>query len=572
MRPQDKILVLDSDMVPALTVARSLHRCGLSVDIASNTAHPIASYSSAVAATLRYPDPMSEDVAFVDWVAACIVEEKYALIIPVTERTVVPLLRQRGRFDDRTLAMAPSAALEIALDKSKTLELAQGLGIPAPLSISVNHIAELAQASADLRYPVVVKPARSLGTHSKRRVQLSVDYAFNANELHAKTIHALQYGSVLLQEYVGGQGVGVELIADHGKVVYAFQHRRLHEVPLTGGGSSLRISEALNPALLDASAKLMQALAWHGVAMVEFKRDPDSGRFSLMEINGRFWGSLPLALAAGADFPAMLYELMIENAVRSRPPARLGIYGRHLARDLYWAELVLRRAGPASLVHFPSPAQIVKDALLIFSPRHYFDVQQWRDPRPGMVDVWRMLKEQAQRVSRLIGERRLARRLRKQWAKGTVAARVRNAHQILFVCYGNINRSILAERYFRIKTVGMPIACSSAGFHDEDGRPADPAMIKVAERRGIDLSSASSKHINNNLIAEADLIFVMEQQHYQRIATEQPEAAERTFLLDARGEIDDPYGKPPDAYAKCLDAVTQSIDHIAQLVGTTKVK
>ena len=100
--------------------------------------------------------------------------------------------------------------------------------------------------------------------------------------MRAKTTHALRYGSVLLQEYIGGQGVGIELIADQGKIVYAFQHLRLHEIPLTGGGSSLRTSVAVEPALLEASAKLMAALAWHGVAMVEFKRDTGSGKFSLM--------------------------------------------------------------------------------------------------------------------------------------------------------------------------------------------------------------------------------------------------------------------------------------------------
>ena len=566
------VLVLDADMVSALATARALHRYGLTVDVASAVDQPLCAYSNSIHKAFRYPDPLTDDQGFVAWVVQRASETRYALVIPMTERTLVPIAQHRARFEGIKLAIASDTALEAVLDKARTLEIAHALEIPAPRSTLVDAIDALERHTAEFAYPIVVKPARSFGTHNQQRTQLSVDYAFNANELRAKTTHALRFGAVLLQEYVGGQGVGIELIADNGKIIYAFQHRRLHEVPLTGGGSSLRISEAVNPTLLEASSQLMRALAWHGVAMVEFKRDPVSGRFSLMEINGRFWGSLPLAIAAGADFPAMLYELMVDGVVQSRPPARNAVYGRSLSRDLYWTELVLRREGPASLVDFPSRKQILKDALLFLSPRHHLDVQAWRDPRPGIMDLREIISTQMKRVSRLFAERRLARRLRDHWLNGEIAARLSNTRQVLFICYGNINRSILAERYFQARVTGMPIACTSAGFHDEAGRPADPIMVDVALQRGINLSKAHSKHVNEALIAKADLIFVMENRHYQRIYADFPDALNRTFLLDARGEIDDPYGKSTEAYEKCLNEVTYSIDQLAQLITTSGSK
>jgi len=567
-----RVLVLDADLAPALAIARSLHRYGLTVDVASATEQPIAGYSRAAHTSFRYPDPLTDEPNFIGWLSDHIAETPYALVIPVTERTVVPIANHRARFGTTQLAIASDTALAAALDKSRTLDLARELGIPAPRTATIEDIGQLDLRATEFGFPVVIKPARSFGARDNQRTQLSVDYAFNANELRAKTSHALHFGNVLLQEYIGGQGVGIELIADHGKIVYAFQHLRLHEVPLTGGGSSLRTSVAIEPALLDASAKLMAALAWHGVAMVEFKSEPTSGKFSLMEINGRFWGSLPLAIAAGADFPAMLYELMVEGTVQPRPAARLGIYGRNLARDLYWAELVLRREGPAKLVNFPSRGQILKDALLIFSPRHCFDVQQWRDLWPGIVDAWRVVHAQVGRVLGIIAERRLARHLSKAWRNGEVARRLAAAHQVLFICYGNINRSILAERYFRTKTIGMPIASTSAGFHEDIGRPADQTMVEAARQQGIDLANASSRRVNSHLIAEADVIFVMEHKHFKRIAADYPDASGRTFLLNASGEIDDPYGKSPAAYKQCLDEVVHSVDRLAGIINTSNVK
>ena len=557
-----RVLVLDADLVPALAITRSLHRYGLTVDVASATAYSIAGYSSATHTSFRYPDPLTEEENFIAWLADRISAGAYSLVIPVTERTLVPIASHRARFGATQLAIASDSALAAALDKSSTLDLAHALGIPAPRTTAIEHIDQLDAHAAEFEFPIVIKPARSFGARNNQRTQLSVDYAFNANELRAKTTHALRYGSVLLQEYVGGQGVGIELIADHGKIVYAFQHLRLHEVPLSGGGSSLRKSVAIDPALLAASAKLMTALAWHGVAMVEFKRDPASETFSLMEINGRFWGSLPLAIAAGADFPAMLYELMLEGAVRPRPAARLGVYGRHLARDLYWAELVLRREGPPKLVSFPSRRQILRDALLILSPRHYFDAQQWRDLKPGLVDAWRIVRAQVERGVQLVAQRRLAHRLHKAWRSGAVARRLGSARQILFLCYGNINRSALAERCFKARLTGMQFACSSAGFHEEEKRPADPGMIAAAQKLGIDMNDWTSRRVDRAMIDTAELIFVMEYQHYRRIAEQYPEAQTRTFLLSPCGEIADPYGKSPEAYEHCAREIAKCIENI----------
>ena len=54
--------------------------------------------------------------------------------------------------------------------------------------------------------------------------------------------------AVLLQEYGPGEAHGVELLLVDGRPLAAFQHRRIHEVPLTGGASSLRESVPLSAA------------------------------------------------------------------------------------------------------------------------------------------------------------------------------------------------------------------------------------------------------------------------------------------------------------------------------------
>lgn len=560
------MLVLDGDQASALAIVRSLGSRGLQVVVASGEDKPLACHSRHARRCLRYPDPLRQADDFVDWVEQQQDALDAGLIIPVTERSLVPLARARGRFRMDVLAIAPSTALEQVLDKNLTVRLARRLGIPVPDSQLVESLAALPAAAARFTFPVVVKPARSVGQHDGTRVQLSVAYARHAEELETLVRHALRFGAVLLlQEFFRGDGVGIELIADHGKLRHVFQHRRLHEVPLTGGGSSLRISDPVVPALRDAAAALMEDLRWHGVAMVEFKHDPSSGQFRLMEINGRFWGSLPLAVAAGADFPAMLHDLMTSGHVAERPQARTGVICRQLARDIDWTEHVLRRAAPPGLITLPGRAQVLRDWLQVFSRHHHFDVQSLSDPRPGLVDLGRIMRRHWQRVT---GQLALRRRLQTEW-RGSVQgghAALAGARRVLFLCHGNINRSALAHAYAQTRH-GQRWEFMSAGFHAPEGRPADPVMVEVARAKGVDLGQWQSSTLCASQVAVADVIFAMELVHLDRLAAEHPAARGRAFLLGAAtagghvdAEVPDPYGQPRQVYEQVCRQVLAAVD------------
>src|SRR5690606_2853052 len=69
-----------------------------------------------------------------------------------------------------------------------------------------------------------------------------------------------------------------------------------------------RESIPLDPQLLDRCVELLRRFNWEGVAMIECKVSAATGIPYIMEINGRFWGSLQLAIDAGVDFPRLLVE------------------------------------------------------------------------------------------------------------------------------------------------------------------------------------------------------------------------------------------------------------------------
>jgi protein-tyrosine-phosphatase len=544
------------------------------VDIASHVPSPLASRSNTVRDCYVYPDPLQSGEAVVDWLLEHVATHPYDLVIPVTERVLVPLARHRDRLQHVNIAMPSVDSLEIALDKSRTLSLATRLGVPCPRSLSIRSLEELDALQEALDFPLVLKPARSIGTAAGEASQLQVSYACDATELEAGCAHALRFGPVILQEFFSGVGVGIELIAQRGRIAYAFQHLRLHEVPLTGGGSSLRKSVPVMPPLLQASEKLVEALDWNGVAMVEFKLDPGTGEYRLMEINGRFWGSLPLAVVAGADFPSMLLDLETGGQVTPCAPYRNDVYCRLLSRDARWYEAVLRRDADARIVEIPATKQVIRELLLFLHPRHRYDVQSLRDPVPGLFDIGTILSGYVRRVRSLLEEFRFRARQKKAWRRGDVAAAISGARSMLFICYGNINRSALADVMVRAYAEDSGIAVESAGFHHEEGRAADPVMVDVAAQFDLELGNSRSSRVNAQQLRDSDIIFVMEKSHYDKLLAIDKGIADKVFLLGAHDggvnrsmEIGDPYGRAREVYLACYQQIMEAIDCIKGVIA-----
>ncbi len=563
-----KTLILDADMAPALSILRSLATKNIACDIASAIATPINRFSRYAKQHYQYPDPLTQSGEFVDFIIGLLQDRAYELIIPVTERSLIPLAGS-SRLDpwrDR-LAIADFAALQQVLYKTRTLHLATQCQIPLPFSYSVNNLADIENLLPKLSYPVVLKPGQSIPNAESRR-QLSVTYAHDDQELFKLANTLLPRCSLILQQYVQGIGAGIELLADHGDIVYAFQHQRLHELPLTGGGSCYRKSVAVNPVLLAASKKIIKALNWHGVAMVEFKWQPATSEYWLMEINGRFWGSLPLACAAGADFPYLLYQLWVHKQRPQNTHYRQNIYCRKLSADIYWYEQVLRRNGDKRLVNFPSHKSLLKDLLFILHPtRHFFDIQCWSDPVPGIIDVLDFIQSQYLRVYERLRYKWLLRWHSSSFVSKQLQNRIRKAKRILFLCYGNINRSALAERIAQQQGLTNIEFCS-AGFHSIDHRPADPNMVSVAKQHDIDLTKWQSNTLNTALVESCDLILAMEISHLHRLYADYPQARSKSFLLGSllnpstEVEIPDPYNKQLDVYLFVFNTINAALEKI----------
>lgn len=304
------VLVTDCWTNKALSVVRSLGLAGFEVHAAAHKRIGAAMYSRFV--TKRCV--ISSEKALLELVMS----GDYDCVFPLEERTM-RLLHAQSHIPDGLVALPPADSFEVACDKLATLRLALATNIPVPRSAE-----SVEQALAELTFPMIVKPLRSSGSRGVARV---------VDEQHLRSRAAditSRFGPTLIQEALpaSGAGLGVGLIAARGEVLNAYAYRRLREFPVSGGPSTLR--ETIDaPHLVAHSERLMRALKWTGVAMVEFKIDERDGTPRLLEINPRFWGSLELAAVAGMNFPLMLYKLTKGEEVEPVTPL-LGVRCRWL--------------------------------------------------------------------------------------------------------------------------------------------------------------------------------------------------------------------------------------------------
>ena len=381
-----RVLVLDGNENQAVAAVRSLGRAGHAVVVGSDSTWSKAGLSRAASGRFSYPSPQASPDEFVGAVAREAVRQPGTLILPMTERSTLPLSRDRDRLGGACLVLPPHSTVLRAFDKSCTTRIAASLGLAVPRSWTIDHVEDVQARARDVPYPVVIKPRSSEETGPDGRVRTTGGplYARNRHEfVSAWDVLSKRCRSVLVQEFVEGAGVGFFALMCRGVPRAEFAHRRLRDVRPTGSGSALRVSVAAD-AVREPGLAVLRALGWHGVAMVEFRMKPD-GTPVFLEVNGRFWNSLALAVYAGVDFPALVAEMAERGDVQPPGPYRLGVRSRWLLGDFRHVIEVWRGAPPQFPGAFPGRWPTLA-ATLTPVPGTHHDNFTLSDPLPEIGD------------------------------------------------------------------------------------------------------------------------------------------------------------------------------------------
>ena len=565
----------DSDLA-ALAIVRSLGRLGLEVHLASFEGSPVTRHSRYVARRHALGHPLADEAGFVGALRHLLATTPFDLVVPTSDKSLVPLMAYRDEIARLSRFVAPGdLGFRVTNRKDETIEVAVRCGLRVPQTVRVNDRAEAEGITLPFAYPVVLKPIVSHVAGRAERLRVRV--AQSPDELSQRLPEMASASPVLVQEFCPGTGLGVSVLAARGEVTAAFQHERVHEPP-EGGAGSYRRSAPLSPELLDGVRRFCREVEWDGPAMFEFKRHA-GGQPVLMEVNGRFWGSLALAIHAGVDFPRLMYESMVLGRTARVFDYRVPLYVRHTVRDLSWLYSNARAAGGRrELIRVPA-SQLAREALNFPLGRERFDLESPSDPVPalmGWIDLARDLAGGVRR--RLVDRVRLsAMRRRMERLRGSTALveRIRTARSVLFICQGNINRSAVAERVLarHVLAASNRAAVASAGFDPRAGRHTTSVSRTAASDLNIDLRDHVSTPLTREMLARFDLIVAMELSHLVRLGDLDAEAARNAIvlaLLDPQGgplDVPDPDGKLGSTFSTVYARIVRCVEHLGTMMS-----
>lgn len=549
-----KALVIGDDTRSFLATVRSLGRGDIEVHVAPyNFASP-ALASGYIAKVHRLPYYLDGGAEWLEAMVRLLTAEKFDLIIPCEERSLLPLHLHRDRLAPLArLAIPDQRSLDAFFDKSQTRALAAQCGVPVAAGEEITAQTTTDALIEKLGLPLIVKPRHSY-EWPELYVRTSAQRLDTREALgHWLERHGAEPGRHLAEAVFPGVGLGLSVLCSAGRVVLAFEHRRVHE---EFGSSFYRKSVGVDPARLRAVQAMVAALGYTGLAMFEFRENPADGEWILLEVNARPWGSLPLPVALGVDFPLALFRLMVEGIEpqdRGYLPER---YCRNFFSDLWQIRKKLADGGLSSLTALGTWLWSFRRVLL---GREYSDLRVADDTAPARQECRAFFAERLDGLRfRLFGPARPSPRKALD-PLGTV----------LFICQGNICRSPYAEHKLRALLGAVSaIKVVSAGMLPRNRRPSPPQALAAAAERGIDLNLHRSQTATDAMIDAADLIIVFDRLNEHALYSRHPGARSKTRWLDAGSEIDDPDGKDKATFTRTyqrIDACLQQLE--AEIAG-----
>jgi hypothetical protein len=314
-RAARSILVPSAGATAGIGIIRSLGAAGYRVHAAATD--PAALGMRSRYAAERVVHPPTTSARFAEWLADYVDRGQISMIMPGWD---IGLFRQPALRHLAKLVPVSSDPVVLEAGQSKAglfLRMREGDNIcqqhlPPFVMIDFDRPERFAADLSKLSTPLFIKLD---GAMAREGAGDEVIRVADATEAQRKLeVIAGRYRKAMVQGYVPGRGAGAFFLRWDGRTVARMMHLRLHEMPHTGGASSLRRSWWHAAMMSDAEVKLAH-LGWKGVAMVEYRWDSATDEFYLMEMNLRFWGSLHLALYAGLDLPRMLADAFLFDQV-----------------------------------------------------------------------------------------------------------------------------------------------------------------------------------------------------------------------------------------------------------------
>ncbi len=387
--------VLDARLRQGLVALRALGRAGLHVGTVDSAVRIPASRSRWCELSATVPDVAADADAWIHGVLDVLAQYPAHVLIPSHDGSIEALRIHRKEVErSAAVALASESALQIAVDKARTLAVATQLGILIPRGVEVSDLSDVPAAIQEVGLPAVVKPLQSWVERDGVATRLACEAVMSADEArHAVAAMLEAGGSAILQQWLPGSREAVSLFYAQGHIWARFMQVAHRMYPPLGGSSVLRESIPLHADATDAAEKLVRAIELEGYSEIEFRRD-QAGQPVLMEINPRLSASVEIAVRSGVNFPLLLYTWAAGEPLREMTGYRLGYRMRWLGGDLYYLRDTYLHQGRPDI---PPLGRAVSTFLTDFLRPTGYDYLDVRDTAPAFAATRDMLAHLARR-------------------------------------------------------------------------------------------------------------------------------------------------------------------------------
>jgi protein-tyrosine-phosphatase/predicted ATP-grasp superfamily ATP-dependent carboligase len=528
---RDRVLLIGAGEGACWSVAKSLSEYGLAVDLIHWEDHPIKlSRYIRNLAIIHSPFENISDAASA--LLALLAKRPCEFVIPINDASVELLRYCEPQMEQaqRILGWNETNAYRYAHNKYDLIKASNEAGLMTPKSHLIRKLEELNRPD-QFKFPVMVKPVSTCVISDGRLLCLSVRRAHCSKDLVDIVREYIGVTALIIQDIIPGFGVGFNILSRRGTILNHYCHRRINEG--YDSASTYREScpaeEYFDVAKIE---KLVSHIGWNGVAMFEFK--VNNGVPYVMEMNGRFWGSIEVGIKAGYNFPVQLYEL---EALDKWPIA--GNHRRVKVRNLQKDFLLAFRNFRKNRSFFSLLSWSYEVCKGAFEEDQFIE-DSIADDFGFRIKLWYLLpKQYAVRASK---------KLSLIFIRGKKERPpVIRGQRITFICYGNICRSPFAEYYARKHFTGYTF--SSFGMYHIERRLPPTDAVEAASRKGIDTNLHYSRQLRHEDIEDIDLFIVMDKQNWYDLTHKYPSLSrDKIYYLDSKKQILDPYKKSAQFY------------------------
>lgn len=221
------------------------------------------------------------------------------VLMPVGEEEVLFIEQNQTELEKycKCQWVTPAANFNIAINKDLLAGVLEKIGVPVPLHVSIRSKEDIIAFTSSTGFPVLIKPTRSSfgwGIKKFNSLHPLLNY-FEKNKLYQK--------EYILQQFIIGSDINCNVFCEYGEVIC----HTIQESPVRYGVNfSPHDTIAFGPdeGVISEVRKVMSQFNWHGVANIDIRRDHRTKSIYILEINGRYWGSVIGSLTrAGLNFP-----------------------------------------------------------------------------------------------------------------------------------------------------------------------------------------------------------------------------------------------------------------------------